>query len=359
MEAHNTCPICFEIPEREIYQCSNGHIICSICVAGISNCPQCRISYGASKIRSRILENILDGQEFECAYNEKGCRKLCKRNEMSAHNKSCTFNPNLISLCEIIGYKNCRFSVIYSSRTEIIAHFKSKHDATYEQGENFKILHGGFKAVQNENIYRLWNPVLLSLGDSETSSLFLILGKVHLPRGFASWSCLHVWETNQQVQSYQASFTLQRELILSPSDHPKPISWTLNASTIKDVQHILEINPINIPVHIICNKFLSNEDAVILTVKISPCITHDLYPSLMLNWKETQTILQSTDKEISDLQHVTRKLDELNARSSQSSSATESAKIAPSAPPDIRYEIVQNLLRSSRETKKCGINQKL
>ncbi len=60
------CPICFEIPEKEIFQCQNGHTICDVCVQCLSLCPQCRVGLKPAKIRNRALEEILDLMTFDC-----------------------------------------------------------------------------------------------------------------------------------------------------------------------------------------------------------------------------------------------------------------------------------------------------
>lgn len=46
------CPVCFEIPEKEIFLCKNGHTICKQCCANIPHCPQCRVPYEEGKVRN-------------------------------------------------------------------------------------------------------------------------------------------------------------------------------------------------------------------------------------------------------------------------------------------------------------------
>ncbi len=36
------CPICLQLPDKEIYQCKNGHMICASCSSEVETCPQCR-----------------------------------------------------------------------------------------------------------------------------------------------------------------------------------------------------------------------------------------------------------------------------------------------------------------------------
>jgi len=87
------CPVCFEIPENEIFQCRNGHTICSKCSNSIEDCPQCRVSFGEeiSKIRVRALESLLDSMRFNCPNKHVGCKEKLRRKEMSSHAELCVF----------------------------------------------------------------------------------------------------------------------------------------------------------------------------------------------------------------------------------------------------------------------------
>lgn len=59
------CPICFEVPEGEIFQCKNGHAICPQCSSNLDNCPQCRVSFEEGKIRNRAMESFLEAVRSE------------------------------------------------------------------------------------------------------------------------------------------------------------------------------------------------------------------------------------------------------------------------------------------------------
>ncbi len=86
------CPICFEIPLKEIYQCENGHTFCDECAKGIRNmCPQCRMSLGNKKIRNRALEALLDVMKFDCSFHVQGCTQKISRKEIGSHKETCKF----------------------------------------------------------------------------------------------------------------------------------------------------------------------------------------------------------------------------------------------------------------------------
>merc|ERR1711962_301970 len=53
------CPICFDISRPPIYQCPEGHIICSQCRPKVTRCPVCRFVFqGMPDIRNRYIERL-------------------------------------------------------------------------------------------------------------------------------------------------------------------------------------------------------------------------------------------------------------------------------------------------------------
>merc|ERR1712083_1150386 len=60
-----SCPVCFEVPlpPRKIYQCSQGHTICDLCLSKIDKkCPTCREDWSNSSnlpVRNRMAESML------------------------------------------------------------------------------------------------------------------------------------------------------------------------------------------------------------------------------------------------------------------------------------------------------------
>ncbi|CAL8068186.1 unnamed protein product [Orchesella dallaii] len=115
MEEHQNCPICFEIPSQEIYQCVGGHTICHNCIITLRACPQCRELYGTKKIRNRVLEEILDEKTFDCFNVEEGCKAKLKRQDISTHVESCPKRP--IYLCKLLGYPRCNYVLEKSNRS--------------------------------------------------------------------------------------------------------------------------------------------------------------------------------------------------------------------------------------------------
>lgn len=85
------CPICFEVPIKEIYQCKNGHTICCECEANVKQCPQCRIPIpvNGELIRNRALESLLDNFMVPCPNKLKGCTEKVLKKNVKSHLSTC------------------------------------------------------------------------------------------------------------------------------------------------------------------------------------------------------------------------------------------------------------------------------
>lgn len=94
---HMKCPVCLEIPEKEIFQCRNGHIHCAQCSVHLKICPECREALDGKKIRSRALELMLDSRPFECSNKVRGCDAKLYRKNLLRHEDSCLFGLVLFS----------------------------------------------------------------------------------------------------------------------------------------------------------------------------------------------------------------------------------------------------------------------
>lgn len=91
LEEEISCPICFEIPIGQVFQCKNGHTICEACCATLRQCPECRVSYGDGKIRNRALEALLNKLSLDCPYKSYGCKEKVTRGNIENHSMNCAF----------------------------------------------------------------------------------------------------------------------------------------------------------------------------------------------------------------------------------------------------------------------------
>jgi len=58
IESELECPVCFEISRPPIYQCGEGHIICSACKPLLKTCCQCESRFSDPPIRCRFAEKL-------------------------------------------------------------------------------------------------------------------------------------------------------------------------------------------------------------------------------------------------------------------------------------------------------------
>ncbi|CAL8130102.1 unnamed protein product [Orchesella dallaii] len=269
MEDLRECPICLEIPEKEIYQCSEGHIICSSCIEKVTECPQCRTNYGAKQIRCRVLEALLDKQMFQCKYNENGCHHLCRRSDISNHANICGFNQDSIPLCSKMNWgSDCKFGVACSGggpmsrRADIINHLKIVHRKDLLYGTNINIKGRLIReGIQKSLVGRQEIPasLLLSLTSEGNSPLFLVVLQINRANSFISLNCIQLWGA-EASKKYQVDCSIIKgvkklsQIANSNAgvkygidlDQPPLINWTMNVYTPREMEYLLKSCPIGI-----------------------------------------------------------------------------------------------------------------
>ena len=95
------CVICLDVPKKDpIYQCDNGHILCSFCHENVSDCPVCRVKLGRS--RNLAVEKVLSKCPRPCEYDTYGCTVKLTKEALTAHNDICKYKPVecLNSMCK-------------------------------------------------------------------------------------------------------------------------------------------------------------------------------------------------------------------------------------------------------------------
>ena len=79
------CPVCLSVPRRPpIWQCDQGHMICSLCRPQVRACPTCRGRY-SSEQRLYFAERLLEKIPVACKYSEEGCEVELVPSQMSRH----------------------------------------------------------------------------------------------------------------------------------------------------------------------------------------------------------------------------------------------------------------------------------
>lgn len=93
------CRVCFEPFKEQIYQCINGHSLCSKCSSRLIICPTCAAPFMGT--RNFDLEIILAEKRFPCENNESGCLEYKRVKDLRCHEKICDFRKYKCGLCSL------------------------------------------------------------------------------------------------------------------------------------------------------------------------------------------------------------------------------------------------------------------
>ncbi|ODM92666.1 E3 ubiquitin-protein ligase Siah1 [Orchesella cincta] len=269
MDDHLKCPICFEIPEKEIYQCASGHTICDTCSSSLKLCPQCREPYGTKKIRNRALEQILDSQSFDCNFKEKGCKEKLKRQNITKHSENCPFDKKPINICKILGYSWCSHVIDTGNPAQTAKHFEDKHGAVIECGNEVIIWHAHFQSAIDAIKSSRWTQILLKVDKPWCrSSLFLIVGKIDVRREIASWICIQFCGKGKLEIEFAIEDIADSDKQISKLP---PYRWTVPIININDdaVQDCLDCCPVNISLKFM-EKLCRDKTDIPISVLIQP-----------------------------------------------------------------------------------------
>lgn len=98
------CPICLDLPRDIIlYQCVNGHVLCSTCKTKVHLCPTGRCQFDKPPSRNRAMENLImqSDLEFSCRFASSGCDQAAKLSCLEGHESQCGYR---VITCQ---YENC------------------------------------------------------------------------------------------------------------------------------------------------------------------------------------------------------------------------------------------------------------
>lgn len=162
------CCICFQPLSIPVFQCVNGHIVCSTCCDKHRNkCPKC--SKRIRLKRCKAIENLLQSFEMSCPNEKQGCKETMRYNEKKKHEEECMYVP---CYCPLSG---CDF---VASSEVLSNHFSHKHKdfrSTFSYGHSFIVsLKFNDEAIvlQEECVGKLFilNNSIVSLGNAVSIS---------------------------------------------------------------------------------------------------------------------------------------------------------------------------------------------
>lgn len=116
------CPVCYNVYDGTVYQCSSGHNFCYNCNTQMSICPVCRDPLNKQKpIRNLAIEQILGAMNIEvpCKHMSKGCTTKVNFAKFQNHTSTCKFAPKLC------GLDSCKSEV--GTNEQYIAHLMTSH----------------------------------------------------------------------------------------------------------------------------------------------------------------------------------------------------------------------------------------
>ncbi|KAK6233466.1 hypothetical protein QUC31_005872 [Theobroma cacao] len=147
------CPVCVNLMYPPIYQCPNGHTVCSICKARVHNsCPTCRNELG--NIRCLALEKVAESLELPCRYQTLGCHDIFPYYSKLKHEKNCRYRPY-----------NCPYAGAECSVTGnisfLVMHLKNDHKVDMHDGCTFN--HRYVKSNPHEVENATWMLTVRSL----------------------------------------------------------------------------------------------------------------------------------------------------------------------------------------------------
>lgn len=109
------CPGCADYFIPPIFQCTNGHSVCSRCSEMNTYCTECSVNL-SSKIRNITLERMLESIQVQCKY--PNCKRLISLAQRKQHEESCEYNPNI----------NCVIQDCCWMGEDLITHMKKVHE---------------------------------------------------------------------------------------------------------------------------------------------------------------------------------------------------------------------------------------
>jgi hypothetical protein len=115
------CPVCLEIPTCKIYQCINGHPVCSLCHKKCTGkCPTCRVALGNTNIRSLVHEGIVDLNFKVCC---RWCNSPMPSTKLHDHERICPMSVVDISKFQM-KVDDLKHMLIVKRRAQIVESLK-------------------------------------------------------------------------------------------------------------------------------------------------------------------------------------------------------------------------------------------
>ena len=168
------CPVCLMVPrEGFVFQCENGHCVCSECHGKLTACPQCRGPIG--KMRNLIYEQLLPKIPHYCKFASYGCKEEDINTALESHEKDCKYR--LVNCPEVL---QCKTQI---SMVLLLDHMKEKHEGQVPILSNFNLSKPLRLSCKSSNSLTLtkedkswtWPPIQIHMNDHH---YFLVIFRI-------------------------------------------------------------------------------------------------------------------------------------------------------------------------------------
>ncbi|XP_045832675.1 E3 ubiquitin-protein ligase SINA-like 10 [Trifolium pratense] len=202
------CCICFQSLSIPVFQCDNGHIVCSTCCSKLRNkCQKCSLPISSKRYKAN--ENPLQSIQMSCQNEKYGCRETISHSGKRKHEEECIYLP---CYCPLSG---CNF---VASLEMLSNHFSHKHGDSlieFSYGDTFIV---SLKS----------NDETIVLQEENDGKLFILNNSTMLSGNAINISCI---DTNSSEAGYSYDI-LARSKMCSLKFHssPKNVQWATLAT---------------------------------------------------------------------------------------------------------------------------------
>jgi E3 ubiquitin-protein ligase SIAH1 len=113
------CPVCLGTMRPPIFQCLNGHSVCSECKQKVEECPTCRGPF--IRTRNRFTEDLANKVIYPCKNTVRGCNEKVPLEDLEKHESVC---PHRMYHCLVGREDGCTWT---GPRSDILPHTEDKH----------------------------------------------------------------------------------------------------------------------------------------------------------------------------------------------------------------------------------------
>ncbi|XP_058744787.1 E3 ubiquitin-protein ligase SINA-like 10 isoform X2 [Vicia villosa] len=201
------CCVCLQLLTIPVFQCKNGHIVCSTCCDQLGNkCDKC--SKQISLTRCKEYEYLLQSIKLPCPNEKYGCRETIRYrySGMRKHGEECIYVPcycplsgcDLVASLEVLSNhfncEHCDSLIEFSYDHPFIVSLKSNDVTVVLQEEH----DGRLFTLNNSTITRMGNAVNISCIDTDSSSASGYSYDISAKSKFGNLLKLHSFPKNVQ-----------------------------------------------------------------------------------------------------------------------------------------------------------------